>query len=122
MVLRARLNDKLSALRTKNIAAIVAAQPHIPGLADGYDATGLQSWIDDRVNILTQAIDATDAQIKARAVNAYQSLTVQEKAAVDNILTGGDPPDWTTLGHAKQLAVIALILLRDILPDLDWRN
>lgn len=102
---------KIAALQAKDVDAIVASQPHISGLADGYDATALQAWISRRVNALTQLAAATNAQILTALQNYYNGLTAPQQAVADQIL-GGDYSSLPNLNATQYEIAVIVVMYR----------
>lgn len=104
-----RIERKLQAILAKDVSAIVVKKVKLPFLGDTYTTEDLQTFLNERLDILNKLKTLTDAEIIAIKDKAYKGLCRDCKVIGDAIL-GGNPHDSAACGSADYLRLCILIL------------
>jgi hypothetical protein len=83
-----RIQAKLAALQAKNLDDIQGKQIYIPGVGRAYNKAQLQSWLNKRIDFLTECLALYESQIIAKMTLIYNSLSAADKLIADKILAG----------------------------------
>jgi hypothetical protein len=110
-----RLLRKLQAIRDKDVDGIVAKKVYLPFIGNNYTKQQLVNWFQSRIDLLEQAVNATDQQIENRVTTYYNSLNAADKAIADKIIADQDYDLGLASNFNAYEKLVAIILSKFIL-------